>query len=174
VYHVEIRQFPHNVSRFNLGDPELWAIVEPWVREKAVELGERNWSPHQAELTILEGPHLSLQQLSLGRGWRNAERSADDVTERVLERAREVVDARDAGSGAESGAAGGSAAAPAAELPADSLAVGVELASLLGAEPGRLLAAWKQIAGRASGLSPSESLALAEREISAPSSQPGR
>jgi hypothetical protein len=48
---------------------------------------------------------------------------------------------------------------------ADQLALGVELASLLGPDASRLLAAWREVAARASGLSPSESLALAERQL---------
>ena len=48
---------------------------------------------------------------------------------------------------------------------ADQLALGVELAALLGADAARLLAAWREVAARASGLSPSESLALAERQL---------
>jgi hypothetical protein len=47
----------------------------------------------------------------------------------------------------------------------DPLALGVELAGLLGADPARLLAAWRGVAARSSGLAPSESLALAEREL---------
>lgn len=48
---------------------------------------------------------------------------------------------------------------------ADQLALGVELAALLGPDAARLLAAWREVAARASGLSPSESLALAERQL---------
>ena len=47
----------------------------------------------------------------------------------------------------------------------DELALGVELAALLGPDALRLLAAWRDVAVRASGLSPSESLALAERQL---------
>jgi hypothetical protein len=39
------------------------------------------------------------------------------------------------------------------------------LAGLLGAEAERLLAAWRAVAARTGGLAPSESLALAEREL---------
>ena len=38
-------------------------------------------------LTILEGPELSQPDLALGQGWNNAERSATNVTARVLEKA---------------------------------------------------------------------------------------
>jgi hypothetical protein len=168
MYHVELHQFPHNMSRFNLTDVELDTIVQPWAREQLVEFGERKWSPQQARLTILDGPRIPLEQLTMGRGWRAAQRQSEDVTEAVLATAREVL----------------AAAAPAPPLPpqdasqqpptqqpaqaaplADPLALGVQLASLLGEDPERLLSAWKEVAARSSGLSPSESLALAERRI---------
>jgi hypothetical protein len=43
--------------------------------------------------------------------------------------------------------------------------LGVQLGGLLGGDPVSLLAAWRELAGRSSGLAPSESLALAEREL---------
>jgi len=159
MYHLELRQFPHNFNRFNLTDPQLRAVVEPWAREQVVELGERKWSPHQARLTILEGPELPIEQLSMGRGWRAAERQSEDVTERVLAGAKEAV--RAAAAAASFGQGPPAAAGPLA----DPLALGVQLASLLGEDPARLLAAWRAVAARARELSPSESLALAEREI---------
>jgi hypothetical protein len=161
MYHVELRQFPHNMCRFNLTDAELRAIVDPWAREKVVEFGERKWSSQTARITILEGPQMSLDQLTMGRGWRAAQRQSEDVTDRVLAAAREAL------------AAAQPAQAPAVSQPpaqpgplADPLALGVQLASLLGDDPGQLLSAWKEVAARSSGLSPSESLALAERQIS--------
>ena len=84
MYHVELRQFPHNFCHFNLSDAELAAIVEPWKRGEPIEVGDRKWSPHQAKIRILEGPELALQELSMGRGWRAAERRSRDVTDRVL------------------------------------------------------------------------------------------
>jgi hypothetical protein len=154
MYHVELRQFPHNHSRFNLTEPELRALTLPWAREQVVEVGERKWSPQQAKLTILEGPQIPVEQLSMGRGWRTAQRDGEDVTERLLDEARRVV-AAEAHAG---GAAGPSGLA-------DPLALGVQLASLLGNDPARLLAAWRAAVAARPDLSPSESLALAEREI---------
>ncbi|MCW3065102.1 MAG: hypothetical protein JWN32_2274, partial [Solirubrobacterales bacterium] len=99
---------------------------------------------------------LAVEELTMGRGWRTAERRGEDVTERMLAAAK--------------------AAAPAQERPspgsvapgiADPLALGVQLASLLGKDAGRLLDAWRAVVARSAGLSPSESLALAEREIAA-------
>src|ERR1019366_5586588 len=111
----------------------------PWAREQWVEVGERKWNPHEAKLTILEGPKLETQQLSMGRGWRAAQRRSEDITERVLttvtqaeqERARAQEDARieeaaraqgAAAAGSEPVAQEGSAVASPAEGPALALA----------------------------------------------------
>ena len=89
MFHVELRQFPHNACAFNLNEAELLqTLVIPWSQEQWVELGERKWNPHQARLTVLEGPHLPVEDLAMGRGWRNAQHQSEDVTERVLARAR--------------------------------------------------------------------------------------
>jgi hypothetical protein len=173
MYHVELHQFPHNMSRFNLTDAELAAIVQPWVREQAIDFGERKWSPHQARLTILEGARLPLEQLTMGRGWRAAQRQGEDVTERVLTAARATLVAAAPSPSPSPDASLQPPAEPLAAPPlfasgsplADPLALGVQLASLLGEDPARLLAAWKEVAARSSGLAPSESLALAERQL---------
>ncbi len=90
VYHIELRQFPHNLCHFNMTAEELdAAVVEPWARDQWIEMGERKWSPHQAKLTVLESPYIPVEDLSMGRGWRAAQRRGRDVTERVLAAARE-------------------------------------------------------------------------------------
>jgi hypothetical protein len=147
VYHVELRQFPHNMCRFNLSEEELLdTIVGAWVEDKWIEFGERKWNPNQARLTVLEGPHLAVEDLAIGRGWRNAQRHSEDVTERVLERARQGVQA--------AAAAGAGTAGADEQLPA-----------LLGADPGALLASWRLTAARRPELAPSEALALAEATL---------
>lgn len=143
MFHVELRQFPHVACRFNLTEAELRMLVEPWLREQWIELGERKWNPHQARMTVLEGPHLPVEDLAIGRGWHNAQHQSQDVTERVLVRAH----------GAE----------PGAELGAEP---GSELQPLLGPDPSALLQAWRLAAERRPELSPSESLALAESTLS--------
>jgi hypothetical protein len=161
MFHVELRHFPHNNARFNLTEAELMAIVEPWVRDQVVEFGERKWSPQQAKITIFEGPHLALDQLTMGRGWRTAERESENVTDAILAAAREAL----AASASVPAPPGSTQPAAANGALADPLALGVQLASLLGEDPAGLLAAWREVAARSSGLSPSESLALAERQL---------
>lgn len=174
MYHVEIRQFPHNACRFNLTDAELVAVVVPWVREQAVDFGERKWSPHTARLTILQGEALTMEQLKMGRGWRAAERTSEDVTERLLASAREAEQTARAASAAAAASAGGATSGPTGQpggeggsnVLSDPLALGVQIASLLGPEPTRLLEAWRATsAADTGGLAPSETLALAERAL---------
>src|SRR5436190_20890837 len=136
MYHLELRQFPHNLCRFNLTEAQIRAIAMPWVREERVDLGERKWSPHDAKITILEGPQLESGQLTMGRGWRAAQRQGVDVTERVLAAAKEAARPQAATPVAQSGAS-------ATGAHADPLALGVQLASLLGEDPAMLLAAWR-------------------------------
>jgi hypothetical protein len=153
MFHVEMRQFPHNFCSFNIGDEQLRVIVEPWVRDRPVEFGERRWSPLEARLKILEGPELSLQQLSMGRGWQAAQRSSEDVTDRVLAAARQAA------------AQAETVAVAARSAIGDPLAFGFQIASLLGSDPARLLEAWRVAAADSPGRAPSETLAMAERNL---------
>jgi hypothetical protein len=85
VFHVELRQFPHQARAFNLTREQLDArIVRPWVSDGGVELDDRRWSSERAKLTIYEGPELPGDQLGMGRGWANVTRAGEDVTARVL------------------------------------------------------------------------------------------
>jgi len=144
------------------------AIVEPWAREQWIEVGEQRWDPTQAKLTVLEGPELPLDQLTMGRGWRAAQRQGEDVTQRVLAAAREAASvaarAAQAANATTSGEAAAQASGGVGPL-ADPLALGVQIAALLGPDPMRLLDAWRAMAAAAPGLAPSESLARAEQTI---------
>ncbi|HTD58066.1 MAG TPA: hypothetical protein VK672_04160 [Solirubrobacteraceae bacterium] len=164
MYHVELRQFPHNCCRFNLTEQQLReTILDAWARGDWIELGERKWSPHQAKLKVLDGPELPVQQLSMGRGWRNALRQSKDVTTELLARA---------GAGAHDHAVGsktsepsrvadpGPSATSSRELADATLAR--ELLALLGDDPGPLLRAWQLALERHPDRPPSECLALAE------------
>jgi hypothetical protein len=85
VFHVELRQFPHQSRAFNLTRDQLEArIVSPWVTDGGVELDDRRWTSDRAKLTIYEGPELAPEQLGLGRGWAEVTRSGEDVTAQVL------------------------------------------------------------------------------------------
>ena len=171
MYHIELRQFPHNLNRFNLDSRGIGEVVTPWVREEFFEQGDRKWSSQLATIKILEGPHIPVEELSMGRGWRTAEREGEDVTEQILASARQALGVEPADSGPVwMPAAPGEEAPPppvavAASDSADPLTSGVALAQLLGREPERLLRAWRDVVAGTSGLSPSEGLALAERRI---------
>ena len=159
MYHIELRQFPHNLNHYNLSGDQLRVIVEPWVREKVFEVEERKWNPQTAKLIILQGPELPLDQLTMGRGWAAAQREGVDVTDQVLAQAA-------AAAAAEAQAGAPPAPAAAGSSPQLTLeALGAQAAALLGSDPGRLLAEWRSAAARAPGLSPSESLALAEHAL---------
>lgn len=88
-YHVEIGSSTLRQARaFNLDGEELHAsIVEPWLADRKIELGDQEWSPAECSLRILEGPELAPADLSFGQGWANAERRCEEVTRRVLEAA---------------------------------------------------------------------------------------
>jgi hypothetical protein len=84
-FHVEIRRSLRRARAFNLSEEKLRnTVIEPWRRGGPVELGDQQWDPRESALTILEGPELSQPELALGRGWNRAERTAEDVTNRLL------------------------------------------------------------------------------------------
>jgi hypothetical protein len=170
VYHFELRKFPHTVSRFNQSEQEVLALVGRWVAEEWIDVGEREWNVHEAKLTVLEGPELSLQEMAMNRGWRNAMRRSEDVTERVLAAAR--ADGAPAAAGmARAGGVSATGMAPAPGgtpeselgLLADSL--GLEVLGALDAGPAPLARVWQLAHERLDGRPPSESLALAELAV---------
>lgn len=96
-FHIEVRSSIQYARSFNLTEEELQrTVVEPWLVNRPIQLGDRRWEPRESELRILEGPELSNPELSFGQGWANAERASDDVTGNVLAAA---VEAQRAGSG---------------------------------------------------------------------------
>jgi hypothetical protein len=157
VYHLELRKFPHVVCRFNQSEAQLRALVIPWTRQEWIEEGERKWNVNEATLTILEGPKLSMPDLAMGKGWRNAQKRSQDVTERVLSAARK---GGGQGPGQDAGALGG-------DLLADSLAL--ELLALLdgaAVAPSRVwLMAQERLEQRGGVSSAVDALALAERAV---------
>jgi len=183
VYHLELRKFPHVVCRFNQSEAELRAIVVPWARQEWVEQGERKWNVNEATLTVLEGPELSMPELAMGRGWRNAQKRSQDVTERVLAAARAGSGGRAGGGGQEPAVGVGGAVAadgPVAgegaqgdraddfDLLADSL--GLEVLAQLDRGPLAPLQVWRMAeerldVARPDPASAAEALALAERAL---------
>lgn len=157
MYHVEMRQFPHNFCQFNLSERELYELVlDAWAREEWLEFGERKWNPHEATLTVLEGPQLALQELSMGRGWRNAQRRGQDVTERIVAARRTAL-------AAASGEAGPAGEEPSPAAPErDALVWAADMLPLLGEDPVPLIRAWQLALERHPDRPPSECLALAE------------
>jgi hypothetical protein len=94
VFHVELRQFPHQARAFNLSREELDArILAPWVTGAPIQLQDRRWTSEKAKLTILEGAELRPDEIGLGRGWNNASKSGQDVTARLLEEERHSLQA---------------------------------------------------------------------------------
>jgi hypothetical protein len=152
VYHLELRQFPHNLCRFNLGEQELQTLVEPWAHDQWIEVGGRKWSPHEARMTILDGPRLAVQELSMGRGWRNAQRRSEDVTDRVLAAAKVQ-------------AGGPSPREPATDLSLQADSLGLELLTALAHAPASLSAVWELARSRLPEHSPSQCLAVAEQVV---------
>jgi len=167
VFHIQLRHFPHKACQFNMSEQELLAVARPWALEQWIEVGERKWNPHEAEFTVVEGPHLDVDELSMGRGWQAAQHHGRDVTDEILAQARAIVDEPVPASPsvpAESGPAAGSAPV---STPVASASASSELLALLGDDPGELLQAWQLAAGRRPDLSPSQSLALAEETLRA-------
>lgn len=167
MYHVELRQFPHNSNRFNLTERELrTTILDAWAQGEWIEFGERKWSPHRATLTVIEGPEIPLAELSMGRGWPNAKRQGEDVTEKLLAVARRGSSGApgSVGSGTGSNVAGAQAEATIAPVGAvhDPHRLADELLALLGDDPTPLIRAWRLALERHPDRTPSECLALAE------------
>lgn len=87
-FHVEISRGFRRARAFNLDEEKLRAtILEPWMHGRVIPLGDKEWEPKDSKLIILEGPELGDADLSMGRGWSNAERGSRNVTRRLVEEA---------------------------------------------------------------------------------------
>jgi hypothetical protein len=90
-FHIEVSTGRRHARSFNLTDEELRrTVLDPWLAGRAVLLGDRKWTREAANLKILEGPELTIQDLAFSQGWANAERSANDVTAMVVGDATEA------------------------------------------------------------------------------------
>jgi hypothetical protein len=84
-FHVEIRSGHRWAREFNLDEATLReSVLEPWVRNRPVLLGDREWEPSECALRVLDGPELSPSDLAFGRGWGAAERSGRDVARELI------------------------------------------------------------------------------------------
>ena len=91
MFHVELRQFPHQARAFNLSRQELDArILEPWVTGAPIDLQDRRWTSEKSKLTILEGAELRPDEIGMGRGWSNAAKGGQDVTAQLLDEVRHI------------------------------------------------------------------------------------
>jgi hypothetical protein len=84
-FHVEISAGYHHARVFNLNQADVISkVVEPWLENRVIEMGDREWEPRDSGLKILEGPHMETIDLSFGQGWSNAERASENVTRGLL------------------------------------------------------------------------------------------
>lgn len=138
--HIQLEHFPEKVWRFNLTEQQLYAIVlVPWARGQTVELGEHLWRPGETKITVIEGPHLPVGRLTLGRGWSTANREGKDVTAAVLENFKQRLAAANVGAAANAAAASSGLAAGVAAVPNGSGAGGAApgaISTALGATGG--------------------------------------
>lgn len=89
-FHVEISAGFQRARVFNLNREDLVAkVLEPWLEDRRIEMGDREWEPRESSLKILEGPKMETSDLSFGQGWANAERASENVTRAVLAEAPE-------------------------------------------------------------------------------------
>jgi hypothetical protein len=92
VYHLQLRMRPQIAHVFNLSAEELTArFLAPLVNGRDLVYEGLEWTARKTTVTVYEGPELGVEQLGIGRGWGNAQRSGTDVTERILEHTRERV-----------------------------------------------------------------------------------
>jgi hypothetical protein len=85
VFHVEIAAGFHRARVFNLSPEDLSEkVVELWLDDRRIEMGDREWEPRTSSLRILEGPEMETTDLAFGQGWSNAERASEDVTRNLL------------------------------------------------------------------------------------------
>jgi hypothetical protein len=88
MFHVEISHGVHRARVFNLTREDLVEkVVQPWLEDRQITMGDRKWIPRESELRILEGSRMENTDLAFGQGWANAERVSQNVTRQQLETA---------------------------------------------------------------------------------------
>jgi hypothetical protein len=108
--------------------------------------------------------------MAMNRGWRNAMRRSEDVTERVLAAVRAdgapaAAGMARAGGVSATGMAPAPGGAPESELGLLADSLGLEVLGALDAGPAPLAGVWQLAHEQLDGRSPSESLALAELAV---------
>jgi hypothetical protein len=84
-YHVQIRRSFRRAWLFNLSEERLSEeILDPWIADRELEIGDQRWEPRDSDLRIIEGPELDGPDLAHGQGWNAAERRGEDVTRSVM------------------------------------------------------------------------------------------
>jgi hypothetical protein len=88
VFHVEVSQGVHRARVFNISRDDLTdKVIQPWLEDRQITMGDRKWLPRESELKILEGPRMENPDLAFGQGWANAERASENVTRQLIETA---------------------------------------------------------------------------------------
>jgi hypothetical protein len=88
MFHVEISAGLRRARVFNVSREDLVEkVVQPWLEDRTIEAGEREWRPRDSSLKILAGPRMENADLAFGQGWSNAERASEEVTREMLETA---------------------------------------------------------------------------------------
>lgn len=173
MFHIELRQAPHRLHRFNLGAQELReTVLEPWVRGTQFEMGERIWDPYAGSILVLEGPEIPIGRLTMGRGWAVAVKDGTDVSEQAIAAVRQslaevAAEGAQTALAAEPAAAGIALATQIASADAAVLAdaLGLELLRGLGETPMSLPTAWRIAAERHPHLSIGTALDLARGAV---------
>jgi hypothetical protein len=86
-FHVELRSRRglRRAWTFNFTEERLQReVVSPWLAGDVIVFGDRDWEPRESELRILAGPKLRGPDLAHGQGSAVAEKTATNVTRRVL------------------------------------------------------------------------------------------
>lgn len=85
MFHVEVSRGVHRARVFNLSREDLVEkLIQPWLEDQQVFMGDRKWAPRDSELKVLEGPRMENSDLAFGQGWSNAERASQEVTQELL------------------------------------------------------------------------------------------
>lgn len=80
-FHVEIAGSMQHARVFNLSEEDLMGeVVGPWLEDRPIAMGDREWRPSESSLRILDGPRMDPQDLAFGQGWSNALRASEEVT----------------------------------------------------------------------------------------------